>query len=421
MAESTLIAKLKRISNEQKALGLTDDVVINVLKQELQYYILDFVYNSTKYAKFVMYGGTLLRIGYGLSRMSEDLDFQTHEEIDIDQLKLDVTRYFEEKYTTKVDITSRDAGESGTVELKIGFDILSNFGLKSIPWTKLRIRFDINTFEQIGTFVTENLPIAHEGLVFTIRTYPLSTLMASKVVAVLNRTSRVIAGEQAACKPRDIYDLLWYLERKSIPDIEYLQAKGVKYQNVLELFDAIKLRVANLDDNLFEKDLAQFFFDRTDYENWFANWRQRFLNLIGSYSMNVVKEISSIILKIDFTNDIRYIHYVFNTDKQTQVTFIVPITDLWFRYEDLIVNKNYRQHDIEKLVSSSTDLTESEYAFIGLFYNKILDFVRRNGGITYTDRVVTKMIRASADDLIVKDQIYLDRRLLEKVQFEELV
>ena len=73
------IEKLKTIVKDRRAEGIPDFAIINFIKEELQYAVLDFIYNNKKYSNLIMYGGTLLRIAYDLHRMSEDLDFQTNK------------------------------------------------------------------------------------------------------------------------------------------------------------------------------------------------------------------------------------------------------------------------------------------------------------------------------------------------------
>ena len=63
--------KLNEVSN-----GLPVDVETerNVLKEELQFYVLNFIYHHAEYGRWIMYGGSALRICHGLDRMSVDLD-----------------------------------------------------------------------------------------------------------------------------------------------------------------------------------------------------------------------------------------------------------------------------------------------------------------------------------------------------------
>ena len=69
----TLKQKLDTL--EEKGLA-SAEILRNSAKEEIQYYVLDFIYHHPKYSKWIMYGGSALRICYGLNRMSVDLDFE---------------------------------------------------------------------------------------------------------------------------------------------------------------------------------------------------------------------------------------------------------------------------------------------------------------------------------------------------------
>ncbi len=45
------------------------------MKEVLQAYVLDYLYNHPSYRRLNFYGGTCLHVVYGLNRLSEDLDF----------------------------------------------------------------------------------------------------------------------------------------------------------------------------------------------------------------------------------------------------------------------------------------------------------------------------------------------------------
>jgi len=422
MSENTLIPKLKRVADKLKAEGRPENVIVNALKEELQYYVLDFVYNHSNYSKLTMYGGTLLRIGYGLTRLSEDLDFQTTHPIDLEKLKEELIRHFASKYNFDMEVSINPRDDSDTKLLKLSFDILAEFNLATITWTKLKLRFDINYFDKTDEFIKENLQIVHDGLAFSIKTYALSTLMASKIAAVLLRSNRGIRGLVSDCKPRDIYDLIWYLQRNTFPDIEYLRAKGLHFETMIELFDILKLKIPNLKDSLFEEDLAQFFFDRSDFDSWFSNWRQKFITLMDAYKIYRVKDLMRISFKIDFSTENRTIQYLFSTDNVNEyIYFAINISDYWFEWNDLKIPSGHRINEIEpKVETASGSIFEIDYEYIGLFYSKIKDFITRNNGVLFRNHLTTKLIRATADKLDPERQVYLNRRLLEKVQLEEL-
>ena len=77
---SILKRKLEDLANYG---GLDAETRRNALKEELQYYVLNFIYHHPEYNGWIMYGGSALRIIHGLDRMSVDLDFEvTHEVTD---------------------------------------------------------------------------------------------------------------------------------------------------------------------------------------------------------------------------------------------------------------------------------------------------------------------------------------------------
>lgn len=432
-----LIEKLKNIVKERRDEGIPDNAIINVIKEELQYPILDFIYNNRAYSHLIMYGGTLLRIGYDLSRMSEDLDFQTDKKFDFEKFKNDLITHFKNTYNLDIKVALKTERLTGTDVATINFfNILEEAGIKGhgLP-TILKIRVDVNFFSQASDFTMEIIPRVKDTFAFSIRTYPISTLMASKIAAVLLRTKRGIGAETSDCKPRDIYDLLWYMEKKIIPDIEYLKAihtranEDMKARNVLEVFDMLKRRVPNLDDKLFKHDLTPFFYNPAEYDEWHRNWKQRFITLINSYEIFEVNkkdekpDLQGVSIKMDFLSETRYFNFHFFTTELpvNRVDFVCVLSDDWYLFIDSKRIVGYRRKEIDDQIKSIHKLTDLDYEYAGLFYTKIEDYLKRNDYIVLQPEMKTKLIRATADNLNVKTQLFLDRRLLVKERFEDLL
>ena len=72
-----------------------------LLKEGLQSYVLDFIYNHPVYRRLNFYGGTCLHVVYGLERLSEDLDLDNSAEINLETLKDDLVTLFANKYEYK--------------------------------------------------------------------------------------------------------------------------------------------------------------------------------------------------------------------------------------------------------------------------------------------------------------------------------
>jgi len=434
-----LVEKLGNVVKERRDEGTPDSAVINALKEELQYAVLDFIYNHRAYSHLIMYGGTLLRIGYGLTRMSEDLDFQTDKKFDFGKFKNDLIVHFKKTYDVDIEMALKTERLTGTDVATVNFpNMLEEVGIKGhgIP-TVLKIRFDVNYFAQASDFAIETIPVTKDTFAFSIRTYPISTLMASKIAAVLLRNKRGIGNEMSDCKPRDIYDLIWYMGKKIIPDVEYLKAiharanADMEARNVLEVFDKLKKRVPNLDDKLFRHDLTPFFYNPAEFDEWHRNWKQRFMMLINSYEIFEVKNneskpyINKAYVAVDFSSDIRYFNFHFSTihPEGGSVKFICALSEYWYMFSDLKISAGYRRKDIEDQIESldGKALTDLDYEYAGLLYSKIEDYLKRNDFVVLQPELKTKLIRATADALNIKTQIFLDRHLLIKEKFEDLL
>lgn len=421
--EPFIITKLKRKVEVLKSQGVDELSILNAIKEELQFYILNYVYNHKEYSNLIMYGGTLLRIVYELPRMSEDLDFQTSKLPDIKKLEADLKKYFKDEHQLDIAIKTRSNSTEETTTLKIRFDIIDRLGLK-VAFSDIRLRFDINIFPEANNFGLEPVPVVHDEISFTIRSYPLSVLMSSKINAVLNRKERDIGDKKTNCKPRDIFDLMWYMDRKIYPDLHYLRLKGNNYRSLLDLFSDIKMWVMNkVDDSLFKNDLAQFFIAQTEFEAWASNWRERFNRLIEAYSIYEVGEISKILYNIDFTNDTRHFVFIYESNKMEDIRFGIQISDMWFEQNSMRLGEQYLHPELEKLVQNDAiaEMNQHTKEYMGLFYEKIVDFIERNNRVFVQRTFLTKLIRCKAHNLDISSQIFLDKRLLKSVRLGDIL
>ncbi len=200
---------------------------LNALKEELQLYILDFIYHHPEYNKWIMYGGSALRICYELDRMSVDLDFEVSHKIDNDFLnkfKEESEKHFAKVYDIDPEFLKTSITNNRGITLKFRAGNLID-GYRS-EW--IHVKIDLNSFTPPTGVVTERMPQNHGQLSFVIRTYNLSSLMASKIAAIFLRGTRGVGKATYEEKGRDIYDLLWYMGKKIVPDLDYLRAKDVE-------------------------------------------------------------------------------------------------------------------------------------------------------------------------------------------------
>jgi predicted nucleotidyltransferase component of viral defense system len=420
-----LLNKLKLKFKELKEEGRSEDSILVALKETLQHYILNFIYTSKNYSHLTMYGGTVLRIGYDLPRMSEDLDFQTHKRLDLAEFAEEIKKHFKDTYSFDIEVKNRSSSGKDTAVLFVKFNILENFGFTEIKFTKLQIRLDINYFKKANEFIADTVP-GGKGteLAYTIKTYPLSTLMASKTVAFLKRDARGIGDILTNVKPRDVYDMMWYMSRGTMPDLEYLKAKNINFNTFLDFRDKIKLRANKIEDHAFRNDLSQFFYNSSELDDWLSNWRPKFMQLLDSYEAYEVGELELIHLHVDFRTQNRHVFYSFSdlNNPEGEVIFKITLTYPWFLYSDIKIGTGHSVSEIEsKVEQSSHETTALDHEYIGLFYTKIKNYLTRSNNVVFQNEFTTKVIRHAANDLDPKKQIHLDRRLLEKIDFEELL
>src|SRR3989344_7056801 len=247
---------LKRKLDGLSAYGfaITDPTTrLIALKEELQFYVLDFIYHHPEYSKWIMYGGSALRICFDLDRMSEDLDFEVNDDLGVDfveNLKNECEKYFSRTYRVDSEFL-RITKTSRGIKLKFRVGNLVN-GFSS-EWVEVKI--DLNPFTPPDSVVTERMPQNHGQLSFVILTYNLSSLMASKIAAIFLRGTRGVGEATYEEKGRDIYDLLWYMSKKIVPDLDYLKAKNVaEAKDYRTLFTKLAVKMNNVSDENLKND-----------------------------------------------------------------------------------------------------------------------------------------------------------------------
>lgn len=187
---------------------------LRALREVMQEIALLGLWRSKFFEKSAFYGGTALRILYGLDRFSEDLDFSLLERDPgfeptdyAEALKKELASF---GFTVEVegrpispDNAIRSAflkADTRTQMIAVGFD--EDLVGKVHRNRVLKIRLEVDTDPPAGA-VTEMKHLLRP-IPFAVRTFSLPDLFAGKMHAVLCREwkSRV--------KGRDWYDLVWF-------------------------------------------------------------------------------------------------------------------------------------------------------------------------------------------------------------------
>ena len=247
----------------------------NAMKEIMQEIVLCGLSRAGFFQKAAFYGGTALRIFYGLDRFSEDLDFSL---ITADP-DFDLTVYFpvlekevrafglhvtiQEKEKTKESNIRSAFLKGNTKEHLLLFyadeDLAGSVARSEV--VKIKFEVDINPPEYAGfEHKYRLLPTPYE-----VNLYDMPSLFAGKIHAVLCRAWK------SRIKGRDLYDYVFYLSRGSAVNQKHLQARLLQSgfisedmectlpelrHMLYERFDTIDFRQAKQDVEPFIRDTA---------------------------------------------------------------------------------------------------------------------------------------------------------------------
>lgn len=400
----------------------------NALKEELQFYVLNFIYHHTEYNKWVMYGGSALRIIHGLDRMSVDLDFEVSEMVTkdfLDELKKEIEDHFSSTYGTHSSFMTVKIVTGRGLLLKFNAGVALNLGH---PSNQVHIKVDLNHFTASKT-VTERYPINRDQLSFVIVTYNMSTLMASKVAAIFLRGTRGVGKAFYEEKGRDVYDLIWYMNNKIVPDLDYLTAKNVKEAKDLRtLFDKLTIKMNAVSDANLKQDLLPLFVNRTYIENWLTNWRESHLRLFDAYKICTVTTLESVRAHQHFDTDNFSFTFTYNAEEERKACRIrYVISEYWieFREGNLTIEIDKNIDNIIKITRdgvNSQSLPEDKLKqYATLFYQKTENYLKKTKRVMLGRTIDTKIIRMTADHLNQKEQIILNKSALLSCELEDLL
>ena len=257
--------------------------LVNALKEVFQEIALLGLYHGGFFEKAAFYGGTALRILYGLPRFSEDLDFTLLEkssDFDIEQYFISIIDEFE-ALGIKIDIAKKvkkDFGsdiasaflKNGTSihTLKIQAADLGNILDGVHSGKKLKIKFEVDVNPPLK-FQTESKTLLLPKT-FYIITMTLPNLYAGKMHAVLCRKWKT------RVKGRDWYDFEWYVKRNTSLNLEHLQErmyesgdleKSIKLDEKL-FKELMYKRIEELDVDGAIKEVSPFIKDKSGFDFW---------------------------------------------------------------------------------------------------------------------------------------------------------
>lgn len=246
----------------------TADDYKQALREIMQQLTLAGLSRGGFFSKAAFYGGTALRIFYGLDRFSEDLDFsllQEDENFDLEYY----LKFIEDEFLAQgMVVTIKTKHKSAVSAIESAFLKSETFWGELILKTSvpglgikqnvgLKIKIEVDTKPPLGFETEEKLLLKPYS--FYVKCFVLEDLFAGKMHALLFRKW----GNNV--KGRDWYDLEWYIRKGVNLTLQHFLSRSkdssdwkketISKAEFMELFTK---RIENLNIEIAKKDVERF-------------------------------------------------------------------------------------------------------------------------------------------------------------------
>lgn len=228
----------------------------------------------------VFFGGTALRILYGLDRYSEDLDFSLVKP----NPQFNFTPYLEGMHREmmgmgfELDVAVRENNQETGVwsaflkanTLTMILSLHEKTRIKGIhPEQKIQIKLEIETDPPTSHLALES-KLVKNPIPFYVATYAIVDLFAGKMHAALCRNWK------HRIKGRDWYDLIWYIQSGIPVNLPHLRERmlqtghlqpGEKFEEA-ELQKKLFNRIEEINWDMAKADIAPFITDKSRLDIW---------------------------------------------------------------------------------------------------------------------------------------------------------
>ena len=259
----------------------------DAMREIMQEIALAGLNRSGFFEKAAFYGGTALRVFYGLERFSEDLDFSLlesnadfslepyFESIKSEFAALGITVNIKEKNKSIESNVESAFLKSDTVWRELVLeDIAPQLGVGTMP--NMKIKIEVDRKPPIGFETEEKLLL--RPFSFYVKTFTKESLFARKMHALLFRKwkNRV--------KGRDWFDLEWYIKKGIALDLKHflLRAKDTNDWNrddisEIEVLDLLTQKINGISVQQIKDDVVRFIPNDDALDIWSQKY---FLDLI---------------------------------------------------------------------------------------------------------------------------------------------
>lgn len=203
-----------------------------VAKELLHYDILFSLDKAGLLDDLTFQGGTSLRLCYGASRFSEDLDFAGGKDFSVEKvqgIKNCIEKYIGERYGLDVFVKGpkevKELPDYADIKVdKWQVRITTSPGRKDLPKQKIKLEIvNIPAYSREPRAVRQNYEFLPDGYEDTlIMTETLDEILADKIIS--------LPSCQRYIRNRDIWDLRWLKQHGTIINKDYVLAKIKDYK-----------------------------------------------------------------------------------------------------------------------------------------------------------------------------------------------
>ncbi len=251
-----------------------DDDYHNALREILQEIALAGLYRGGFFDKAAFYGGTCLRIFYGLERFSEDLDFsllEVDEAFKLEPYFQSITEEFE-SLGIAIEISQKQKSKISSIEsafLKSDTTIHTlELKVAQNNKKKIKIKFEVDKHPPLGFQTQERLLL--QPFSFYVNCFAVEDLYAGKMHALLFRAWKT------RVKGRDWYDWEWYIKNRFELNLTHLTIRARESGDIREdevmtqelLRAKLTQKIATLDIESVKTDIRRFIRDDSVLDIW---------------------------------------------------------------------------------------------------------------------------------------------------------
>lgn len=258
------------------------DEATQALREIMQEIALAGLHRAGFFEKAAFYGGTALRIFYGLDRFSEDLDFSLLEVNPHFSLNKYLDAVIAEFESLGMQVSVREKQKTNLTNIESAFlksetiwkelileDIIPQSGLNQKA--NILIKLEVDTEPPLGFETEERLLL--KPFSFYVKCFTISDLFAGKMHALLFRKW----GTNV--KGRDWYDMEWYI-KKGIPlNLNHFMLRAQdsgdwKKETITEeeFRELLSARIDTVDMDRVKADIRRFIPDQKVLDIWSAKY-----------------------------------------------------------------------------------------------------------------------------------------------------